>query len=105
MRQMYVIPMPKFKPVIADLSEQEDGTWRISRINVPEKYRTLGHGAKILDMILIDADKEGVTLTLEPVATGRPGVGLSQAQLVKWYERHGFKWHESKRFMYRWPRQ
>lgn len=53
-----------------------------------ERYRGQGFGTKILNMILEDADKEGVILILEPVASG----GLTNNELVAWYERHGFDW-------------
>jgi GNAT superfamily N-acetyltransferase len=60
----------------------------ITRINVMEQYRGQGYGTKILNMILEDADSEGVVLFLEPVPSG----GLSKKELEAWYERHGFDW-------------
>lgn len=60
----------------------------ITRINVMIKYRGEGYGTEILNQIIADADAEKVTLLLEPSASG----GLSQAELVNWYERHGFKY-------------
>ena len=60
----------------------------ITRINVMEKYRGQGLGTKILSMIIEDADKENVTLFLEPVSSG----WLSSEELQAWYERNGFTW-------------
>lgn len=60
----------------------------ITRINVMKRYRGQGYGTKILNMILEDADKEGVVLFLEPLASG----GLPRAELEAWYGRHGFDW-------------
>lgn len=42
----------------------------ISRINVPMQYRGKGHGRTILKRILEDADREGITLCLEPLPSG-----------------------------------
>jgi hypothetical protein len=83
---------------IADLSQLEDGSVLITRINVPIRHRGTGIGRRILGQILRDADNHNVTLVLEPVASG----GLSQDALVAWYKRHGFEFTDSL-LMKRWP--
>lgn len=73
---------------IADLSQSLDGSWEIHRINVPVPSRGAGWGRAILGDLLRDADREHATLWLLPMASG----GLTQNQLVSWYQRHGFVW-------------
>lgn len=60
----------------------------ITRINVPASHRGAGHGTWLLTQLLDKADSEGISLFLEPVASG----GLSQDELVAWYRSHGFTW-------------
>lgn len=60
----------------------------VTNIRVMDKYRGQGYGSKVLNLICEDADRENVTLFLEPVASD----GLTQKELVAWYERHGFDW-------------
>jgi len=93
MKQVYVIPEDGFAAAIADVVRMPIDSSRkeycvITRINVMERYRGKGYGRKILDLILADADNEGVIVYLEPVATG----GLDQEELEQWYERRGFTW-------------
>lgn len=59
----------------------------VTRINVPFPSRGQGHGSKILQQIIADADAEGITLELWPSPSG----GLSGRALVAWYKRHGFQ--------------
>jgi len=65
-----------------------DNVMIITRINVPEKWRGLGIGSRLLTQILSDADRDGITLGLEVQPTG----GLNLEQLEAWYSRHGFKY-------------
>jgi len=90
LKQVYVIPEEGLAAAIADIVPLP-GSKRyfvITRINVMEKFRGKGYGTRILNMILEDADKEGVILLLEPVPSG----GLSDKELIAWYTRHGFEW-------------
>lgn len=100
MRPVYYIRDPEtgtLAAAIADVVKMPVDSSRkeyfvITRINVMERYRGQGYGSKILNMILEDADKEGVVLFLEPTPSG----GLSEKELKAWYERHGFSydaWH------------
>lgn len=74
---------------IADLVAPGELTenWTVTRINVPREFRGQGNGTKILKLILADADREQITLQLEP----SPSDGLDYDQLVVWYKCHGFK--------------
>lgn len=98
MKQCYYFTVEEdARPVIADLSfndgivslfepERRRIAW-VHRINVPAPARGKGYGTRLLGLITDDADLEGVTVYLAPLATG----GLSQRQLVAWYKRHGFE--------------
>ena len=72
---------------IADLTDYYGQGLIITRINVPVAHRGKGHATALLQQILDDADKEGITLYLEIQASD----GLNRDQLQDWYERHGFK--------------
>jgi len=84
---------------IADLSLLKNGWMLITRINVPLPSRGKGFGRLVLDEILRDADRFGVTLCLEPMPSG----GLKFKALADWYERAGFRWID-KGMMLRLPR-
>lgn len=94
MEQTYYIRDPDtgvFAAAIADIvtmpvDENGRDYHVITRINVMEQYRGRGYGTKILEMILEDADKESITLVLEPVPSGP----LDAKQLRDWYTRYGF---------------
>lgn len=103
MQSCYMIQEDIFAVVIADLSKDfiPNGLY-VNRINVLPEWRGQGYGKRILDMILEDADSEGVTLYLEPRSYSDVN-GLTQAELEAWYLRHGFEWLES--VMIRQPRK
>lgn len=85
MKTCYNIPGTR---AVADLEpiEGHENSYLLTRINVPVRSRGQGLAKQLLEMILNDADREGATLWLEPVASG----GLTYQELVDWYERHGF---------------
>lgn len=68
-----------------------EGSFLITRINVPIAYRRKGLGTEMLKEIIEDADKEGVTLVLECVPSD---MKMTQRVLAKWYEKHGFSTHQ-----------
>jgi hypothetical protein len=84
---------------IADLSLLKNGWMLITRINVPMPSRGKGFGRLVLNEVLRDADRFGVTLCLEPMPSG----GLTFKPLADWYERAGFRWID-KGMMLRLPR-
>lgn len=71
---------------ISDLALLHNGWMLITRINVPVKSRGTGLGTRILNEVLRDADRFGVTLCLEPMPSG----GMTFKSLRDWYERNGF---------------
>lgn len=99
MKSCYWLKLSEFQIAIADLCDYYHRGWIITRINVPEMFRGSGHGRKLLELITKDADAEKVVLFLEPAASG----GLTQEQLVAWYNRHGFKY--SKGILRRLPHE
>jgi len=86
MKTCYAKKLSSTKIAIADLSESEYGHMVINRINVPRDFRGLGHATALLQQIIIDAAREGVTLWLEI----SPSDGLGREALQAWYERYGF---------------
>ena len=62
--------------------------WFIVMIRVHPALRGQGLARKVLELIIAEADRQGVPLrlTVEPT---RP-VGLDYEQLVTWYRRYGF---------------
>lgn len=65
----------------------EPGIWYIHRINVPRDARGQGRASMLLQNLLDDADREGVTLELHPI----PSDGLNFESLAAWYTRKGFE--------------
>jgi len=61
-------------------------TWIITGIYVEPEYRGRGYGRQLLNMILADADAEGITLFLDVVGSGK----MLNDQLADWYARNGF---------------
>lgn len=86
MKTCYVIPEVR---AIADLVQPFELTanWTITRINVPRESRGQGYGTRLLEMILADADAEGLTLQLEVQPSGE----MTYAALTDWYMKHGFQ--------------
>lgn len=87
---------------IADLihpGELLPGTWVISRINIPERFRGMGHGSKLLKRIVAQADAEGVILGL----TINPYGAMDYEDLEAWYIRYGFFHHDPTGYLVRLP--
>lgn len=96
MKLAYIIKLSATKIAIADLASPGDvfPGWTITRINVPWEYRGQGYGTKILNMILEEADQEGVDLYLVASSSG----SMDDDELEAWYRRHGF--HHDGRHSY-----
>lgn len=62
--------------------------WLITSVGVLRSMRGQGAASRLLDVVIEDADREGVQLILsiEP-----DGTGLGYTALRAFYERHGFK--------------
>lgn len=67
-------------------------------IYVNTRSRGKGHGRKMLEAALREADENGVTLLLAPVPDRD-----CPFDLVAWYERHGFRWTDCHQMMERSP--
>lgn len=103
MRLFYILRTDVTTPCIADLSDMRgnsmlppnpanqiyDKCWWVHRINVPRDVRRRGLGTQLLQMILTDADSEGITLYLEVATSG----DMTNDQLCQWYAKHGFYQH------------
>lgn len=93
MKNRHVIRLSETKCAIADLCEYTNPEtnkvegWLITRINVPEDFRGLGHGRKLLKKITDEADEKGVNLFLEINPYGE----MTYDELRDWYLRYGFK--------------
>jgi GNAT superfamily N-acetyltransferase len=88
-----VVPLQDLDPSVPE------GIYLITRINVPHLHRGKGFGTKILQRVIEDADREGVTLYVTPMSSGR----WSNSTLRAWYARHGFT-SISEEYMGRVPR-
>lgn len=86
MRHCYNIKIEGRYLAIADLVRHGKNILMLTRINVPIPYRGRGIARSLLKEILADADRDGVTIHLCVSASG----GLTEPQLIAWYERHGF---------------
>jgi len=87
LKNCYIIKLSPVNIAIADLTDYFEKGMIITRINVPKEFRGKGFGRDLLNQILTDADKDGVTLYLEILASGE----MSYMDLEAWYMRHGFK--------------
>jgi ribosomal protein S18 acetylase RimI-like enzyme len=62
---------------------------RLSLVKVPPEYRGKGLASAAMKYLTGIADKHGVKITL--TVQREEGGGLTKTQLLKWYERHGFR--------------
>ena len=60
----------------------------IQLVSVDKDKRERGHGTRMLEALCTEADRQGVTLELMPRQQEEDG--LSTAELVAWYLKHGF---------------
>lgn len=86
MKHMFQEPCGKTRVATANLIRHRDGLL-LANIHVPEKYRGLGVGTKLLKRIIQAADDDGRTLYLIPSSSGV----MSDKELIAWYSRHGFE--------------
>lgn len=73
---------------LTDLSWSPLKGWLVTALDVNKRFQGQGHGRQLLQRIVDDADREGVTLYLAAAASTP---GLTQEQLCSFYERHGFE--------------
>lgn len=61
----------------------------LRNLHVDKKYRGIGLASKTVELLKKLADKHGVQIELD--AGSDDDSGLTTDQLIKWYQRHGFK--------------
>lgn len=71
---------------IVDLCDYYGLGMIITRVSVLPSSRGKGHARELMRRVLLDADKERVTLYLEILSSG----GLTHDELEAWYLRLGF---------------
>lgn len=60
-----------------------------------------GHGSAMLRWVCEIADRHGIVLKLRALPFGKEPYSMSRAQLLDWYERHGFE--EKRQKLVRMP--
>lgn len=83
----YAIRLAKGAIARISLTQESATRARIDWVFVPPAFRGQGLAARILEQVLADADRAGVTLILE----ARACAGLDQAALERWYAGFGFE--------------
>jgi hypothetical protein len=83
--------LPEARQVADDLGVTLDiggrDRWTLSRIVVPKEQRGTGVGAKVMEAVVREADKDGVVVALTPSTDFG---ATSKARLVAFYKRFGF---------------
>ena len=72
------------------------GGWTIDRMSVLPEHRGKGIARKLMQLCLADADKEEVTLYLQPLPE-IDDTAIPYEELVRWYLRCGFAWYDVPR--------
>lgn len=68
----------------------DDTTAYLEIIITDPKYRNTGLGRNLLEFIISDLNKKGVTLIKLDVQPASTEIGLDKNQLHDWYKRFGF---------------
>jgi N-acetylglutamate synthase-like GNAT family acetyltransferase len=100
MKTCFTIKVSRWQIAIADLMQHTDKLYELTRINVPTVYQGRRYGTELLDMVLKEADANGVTVRLYPFASG----ALGGAALRRWYARRGFTRVAGHCYLYRPPK-
>lgn len=74
----------------ADVILISDDTAYLDIIITEKKYRNMGNGRKLLEFIINDLIKKGITLLKLEVHPASTQPGLNVNQLHDWYSRFGF---------------
>jgi GNAT superfamily N-acetyltransferase len=80
-------------------AEGNNATWLLADIRTKPRYRSQGHAHRLMKQIVSDANREDVILLLRAEADtwdNRVRPGLTQAQLMGWFEHWGF--HHYRRY-------
>lgn len=87
MQPRYTLHLTPLQVAVAELVPIGLGLYLITRLEVPAGLRCQGHGRRLLQLLVNDADREGATLCLLPSSSG----WMTNRQLIDWYRRHGFR--------------
>jgi len=85
--------------VLDTVAYHEEGWFIITRLNVPKPHRGKGLARKLMQLVCDDFDLHGYGILLEVA----PSDGLGYKQLVKFYNKFGFKLHTRLGIMTRHP--
>ena len=88
MREQYINPETKSQVDLTPLQRSSltiDG-YIISMVSTPRAHRGLGGASFLMELVLADADREGIILELEILPSGPMNYGALKA----WYNRLGF---------------
>ena len=86
MKTCFITRLSAVRIAILDCCPFENG-FLVTRINVPNGFRGLGHASALLRQCTESADQEQIPLYL----TIQPSDGLNYEQLEQFYTRHGFR--------------
>lgn len=64
-------------------------TREITKVHTAEQFQRQGYATELMKAVCEEADRDGITLILWPKPYG-DDIALSQAMLMRWYERFGF---------------
>lgn len=98
MQSQYLRLAPTALAVLDLVLFDHEPHWLITRINVPERFRGLGHGTALLVRATRVADATAKILWLAPASSG----SIPNRTLRQWYKRHGFENHPDG-VMFRMP--
>lgn len=67
-----------------------DRTREITKLHTAEQFQRQGYATQLMLDVCEEADRNGMTLMLWPRPYG-DDIALSQAMLIRWYQRFGFQ--------------
>lgn len=90
MRHTYSDPEHWATVQLIDLTFVMPGNWVVGGFQVHRNFQRQGHGGRLFQQVLDDADREGVTLLLTAYGSDNKRDGLTHEQLIDFYKRRGF---------------
>lgn len=100
----YVKGTTLFGPAFVGLRATPKGRVAITELWVSPSARGLGHGQRILNTCIEQADQHEVVLQVRPCAFGRTPGDMLTGRLCLWYAKHGFADPLGRGLMTRTPR-
>lgn len=93
MEHIYADPDHWATVQLIDLTFAMPGHWVVGGFQVHRNHQWKGHGGRLFQQVLDDADREGATLMLTAYGSDSERLGLTHEQLYAFYERRGFVPH------------